>query len=239
MPTLEDVSFETASFSYRGERDGVQVWLTPAEDPVGLFLFPIPPDIGADVSDLRALREFYRSSHAAVGTVVIALDAVDVDGCRSVRLITKIPQQPSGMTYIGSLTIPFRDFSFVLKVEAREHGTTGIRDTLVANELMDAGIVTIDVEAGDLRGWTQDPYDATLRDGPYPNLSESEAYDTRFPDHPLSRVRPLLRHLSQSVTVSDRVRTSPPFVYPVITRSPPWWSFWWDRARRLTSAEAV
>jgi hypothetical protein len=225
MPTLDDVSFDSASLQYIGDRDGCRVWLTPTQDPVSLYLFAIPPDIAADTSQLAALRAFYRSHHASVGAVLISLETIRIDTCLVVSLITKIPQQPSGMTYIGSVTIPFRDCSFVVKAEAREHGTTGIRDTLVADEMMQAGVVSIDVEAGLIRGWTKDPYDSTLCDGPYPNLSEAEAYDARFPSHPLSRVRSLLKQITQSLQLSRQLRTLPPFVYPPVKRNHPWWRF--------------
>jgi hypothetical protein len=216
MPSLDDVSFDTSALTYDGEHNGVRVWWTAAADPVGLYYFPIPPDITADIADLEALRRFYRASGTARDVVQISLDTVDINGVRAVRQIVKIPQQPWGRTYIGSVTIPFRDFSFVLTLEACEHGMTGFRDTTVCQEMIRAGTVVPDADAGLLRGWTQDPYDPALRDGPYANLSDAEVYDARFPEHPLSRVRPLLRRLTESLRVSPAIRDLPPFVYPPV-----------------------
>jgi cysteine peptidase C11 family protein len=48
-----------------------------------------------------------------VGTGVIEVDRVDINGCRAMRTIFKAQQQPTGLTYIGALTFPFRDFSFL------------------------------------------------------------------------------------------------------------------------------
>lgn len=216
MPSLDDVSFDTSALTYDGDHSGVRVWWTPADDPIGLYYFPIPPDIAADISDLEALRRFWRAIGAASDAVQISLDTMDINGTRAVRQIVKIPQEPSGRTYVGSLTIPFRDFSFVLKVVAREHGITGFRDTTVCHEMLRAGAVVLDPDADLMRGWTQDPYDPALRDGPYANLSEAEVYDPRFPEHPLSRVRPLLRRLSESLRISPAIRDLPPFVYPPV-----------------------
>jgi hypothetical protein len=216
VPSFDDVSFDTSAFTYVGEHSGVRVWWTPTGDPIGLYYFPIPPDIGADISDLEALWRFVRASGKTVGAVPISLDTVNITGGRVVRQIVKIPQEPSGRTYIGSVTIPFRDFSFVLKVEAREHGVTGFRDTTVCHEMIQAGTVVLDPDAGLMRGWTQDPYDPALRDGPYANLSDAEVYDARFPTHPLSRVRPLLRRLTASLCLSPAIRDFPPFVYPPV-----------------------
>ncbi len=226
MAALDQVSIDTSSLVYGGEHDGIRVWWTPAGDAVTLHHFPIPPDIPADPSDLAALRTCARSNCHAHGAVLVSLDTTPVDGCTAVRQIVKIAQQPSGMTYVGSLTLPFRDFSFVLKVQAEEHGLTGVRETAVLPEHLQAGTIDLDPEAEVIRGWTRDPYDPALHDGPYPNLSEAETYDARFPEHPLSRVRPLLRALSEGVHVSDFVRNSPPYVYPPAKRHRPWWRLW-------------
>ena len=222
MPSLDDVSFDTSSLEFQGSFDEARVWSTARGDPVSLHYFPVAPDIAADTSDIQALRKFAREHLSAVGGVLITLDTFVVDRVLSARQLVKVPQEPSGMTYIGSVTVPFRDFSFVLKIGGREHGITGMRDTLVCQEMIQAGIVSLDPDAGVIRGWTQDPYDSTIRDGSFPNHSEAETYDTRFPEHPLSRVRPLLKTLSESLSLNERIRALPPFVYPRV-QSGPWW----------------
>ena len=45
-------------------------------------------------------------------------------------------------------------------------------------------------------------------------IFEEERYDDRFPDHPLSRVRRLLGQIEESVTLSERVKAAPAFVFP-------------------------
>jgi hypothetical protein len=220
MPSLDDVSFKTSSLEYEGIIDDARVWFSPAGDPVSLHYFPMTPDIAADPGDPHALRRFARARLTAVGGVLIALDTDAVDGVHSIRQLVKVPQEPSGMTYIGSVTVPFRDCSFVLKISGREHGTTGVRDTVVCHEMIQAGIVTLDPDAGIIRGWTQDPYDSSVRDGPFPSLSDAETYDPRFPEHPLSRVRPLLRKLSETLSLGDGLRALPRFAYPPVHTRP-------------------
>jgi hypothetical protein len=119
--------------------------------------------------------------------------------CTALRQIIKIPQQPHGITYLGSITLPYRSFSFVLKIQCPEYGTTGIRDAVIADELMGEGLVSIVVGAQVIRGWTQDPYEPTLTDGFRKNVSEDPKYDARFPAHPLSRLRPLLTRLQGTI----------------------------------------
>lgn len=130
MLSLDDVSFDTSTLTLDGDRNGVRVWWTPAGDLVSLHYFPVPPDIAADTSDLGKMWEFARSRRASTRAVQVSLETIDIQGCRLVRQIVKVPQEPSGMTYIGSVTAPFRDFSFVLKIEAKEEGMTGIRDNV-------------------------------------------------------------------------------------------------------------
>jgi hypothetical protein len=43
------------------------------------------------------------------------------------------------MTYVGSLTIPFLDFSFVIKVQCEEKGATGIREAVLLDRRLESG----------------------------------------------------------------------------------------------------
>lgn len=72
-----------------------------------------------------------------------------------------------------------------------EIGTTGIRDVMVFEILRRKGKVNEDMES-----WTADPYDPSVKTGFLMNISEREQYDEIFPDHPLSVVRSLIRHLT-------------------------------------------
>ncbi len=57
--------------------------------------------------------------------------------------------------------------------------------------------------------WGADLYDPNLRTEPLRNISEDETYDARFPDHPLSRVRRLIRHTT--LIVVPEVKAAAPF----------------------------
>ena len=171
---------------------------------VGLYYFPLPPDILADLRSITAVRNFYRQIAKQSGAAIIEVERPEIGVCPTTRVIIKVPQNP-GMTYIGSITLPFRDFSYVLKAQCEEQGLTGIRDAAVSGEKMAAGEITLDTETGILRGWLRDPYDSFLNDGFEMNLSEGDEYDDRFPDHPLSRLRRLLDHLQGTLRVYQSV----------------------------------
>ena len=205
---------DVPGFEYQGERpeDSVHVWQTPAGDWLGCFYFAKPPDIDASLTDSAALRVSYSRAAKDAGLGVLEVDAVSVDGIGAVRTLFKLPQEPTGRTYIGTLTFPFRDFSLVLKVVCPERGCTGIRDTMVADQMMSAGTLTFDEQTGKARGWLADPYDPN-EEGPMTrNRSELPEFDAQFPDHPLSQARWVLDHLQNTLCVEDEVRSQPAFL---------------------------
>jgi hypothetical protein len=130
MPSLDSMTFDVSSFRFHGESGGERVWATPAGDRVGLCYFPLKPDIDADLKSVDAVRRVLRSRVAA-GSAIIEVDITTVDGCVALRQIIKVPQEPHGMVYLGSLILPFRDFSLMVKVQCHERGTTGIREAVV------------------------------------------------------------------------------------------------------------
>lgn len=135
------------------------------------------------------------------------------------------------MSYVGCFTLPFRDFSFVVKAQCEEEGTTGIRDSFVlATMISEDRFDLSEAEDGKIPGWWQNPYDSTVELPIMRNLSEDEQYDAQFPDHPLSRLRNILGQLQPVISVSQEVKNPAPFVYreleqPADTTRPKkrWW----------------
>jgi hypothetical protein len=228
MRTLDSITFDATTFTFHGDEDGVRIWHTAAGDGIGLYYFPIPPDIPADLASLEDVRSGYRKLMASQGNAIIEVETPMVDGCPAVRTIIKVPQQPHGMIYLGSVTLPFRDFSYVIKVQCEEFGTTGLRDSEVLDELFGTGEVTLDINGGEgrLKGWMQDPYDASIVSTFARNRGEAQEYDARFPEHPLSRLRPTLNHIQDTLHVGDEVSREPRFVYQRTQHQRPWWKFW-------------
>ena len=210
MP-LSSIIFDETGFELQGERNGVIVWYTPKGDGLGLFHYPIPPDIKADINNLDSLRAFYRQGVRKSGLGVIEIDRVVIDGCTAVRTLFKAAPQTTGRTYLGSLTFPYRDFSYVLRVQCEHVGTTGIRESVVTAQLLNSGAIAIDTELKMMRGWCDDPYDPNEIGPMTRNKSERREYDSLFPDHPLSRARWVLDHLERTVTVDATVKRQPAF----------------------------
>ena len=194
----------------QGDRNGVRVWHTPAGDGLGLYYFPLPPDIYVNTKSIDGVREFYRKTVRAGGSAIVEVESLTLDDCTTIRTIIKVPQQPSGMTYLGSLTLPFRDFSYVLKIQCPETGITGTRDSTVLNALLKAGKVSID-NSGQLEAWMEDPYDASVTGSLAKNKSEAEEYDLQFPSHPLTRLRAALGHVQQTLRVNEELKNEARF----------------------------
>lgn len=131
------------------------------------------------------------------------------------------------MNYLGSITLPFCDFSYILKLQRLETGVMGLRSAVIFDELLKTGEVTIDVEAEQMQSWMQDPYDPLVTAPLARNRSEAEEYDARFPDHPLSRLRQALGQVQRTLKVGREAQQEPRFEF----RRPqpaqkPWWKKW-------------
>jgi hypothetical protein len=178
-------------------RDGKHIWHTPQGDGVGLFFFPIHPDLPANARSEEELCQFFSSMMAGTESKFVELHLIAVDGQPSVQSIVKSPQQPTGMTYVGSIIVPFRDFSFVLKVQCQERGMTGLRESVILARMLRAGDVVLD-GSGLPAGFSPD----------------DPQFDAEFPKHPLSRLRTVLRHMEKSLRLNSTVRQLPPFGLP-------------------------
>jgi hypothetical protein len=204
-------AFDETEFECQAEQDGVLAWLTPKGDSLRLFYFAKPPDLGADLHDVEGLRAFYRRAARQAGFGVLEIEACVIDGCIAVRTLFKVSQEPRGRSYVGALTFPFPTFSFVFKVESRECGITGVRDSFVLAKQLSTRESTTDIKSGQLIGWLDDPYDSSEVGTMTRNIAECPEYDLQFPDHPLSRARWVLDHLQCTVLTDETLKLQPKF----------------------------
>ena len=185
--TINSISVPDFGWNKVEENDSRIVWVNPEENAlISLNFFNLQPDIPT-VKNLDFLKDFYRNSISEANGGIVEVSLLEVNNIPSVKTIFKIPQPESGMTYIASVTIPFENCSFVIKIQAAEVGTTGIRDTVVLNEMLMNGEVTVGEDH--LENWFEDPYNPNFKKGTLMNKSEQEKYDSKFPDHPLSVAR--------------------------------------------------
>jgi hypothetical protein len=198
----------------------VRAWKNEEGDSLSLHVFLMVPDLAGPLSRIDRIRDGYRKLIAQSGGALVEVATDELDVLPALRTIFKFPQKPHGMSYIGAWTIPRRSFSFVVRVCCAEHGTTGVRDTLVAHKL----------DLPKSKDWFRDPYDSRFRAPVLRNRSDDSEWDGLFPQHPLSRVRASLRSVKDSINIAEEVRRSEPFVGPQ-EQSPRKSRFGWLRSR--------
>jgi hypothetical protein len=204
--TLASLAFDAPGWQVQETNPKKQVWEHPGHAAVlSLHFFDIPPDIPVRLADQTALRGYYRSLIQAQhgGLVEVSVGVLADTRISVVKTIFKLPRQPRGMGYIGSLTVPFKHCSYVVKIQAEEGGMTGMREAVIADKLIREGKIA--PGENNIPGWSADPYDQTWKNGALMNLAEREEYDHLFPGHPLTIVRDGLKAAAGNLKVSKEL----------------------------------
>ena len=200
-PQRDWVGLVEGDATFERDTGEVVVWRFPDGDGVGIYFFSLKPDLPRE-RDLPAFLSKTRDHVTAAGVVLVECGIVPIGAIPAVRQIVKVRQRPSGMTYLGSITLPFKKFSYVLKVQCEERGVTGMREAVLLDEGLAAGTVqTFPDSPNPIRGdWDPD----------------ADRHDARFPDHPISRVRRHLRSIISSCVVDEALIRHPLFQLPAI-----------------------
>lgn len=184
-------------------------WINTDETmALSLNFFASVPDIPT-LKNIDALRDFYRQQIAAANGGIIQVDLRTIEGLPSIKTIFKIPQGAQGVTYLTSITLPFKDCSYVIKIQAPELDTTGMRESLVADILLKEGIIKLNGTG--FIGWVQDPYLEEFTDGSPMNLSDRGDYDLYFPTHALTVSRGLIREIETQMELNETIKKVQPF----------------------------
>lgn len=198
MPSLDSLTFDTSGLRFNHEEAGRKVWFTPEGDGISLYFFNKPPDLPRPIASVQELRDFYLSMLKNGPAKLVELGITRVAGCPAIRLIIKSPKEKFGKTYLGSITMPFQDFSYVVKVQCEERGVTGLREAILFDKMHKDGTISID-SAGQISGpWNPD----------------STEHDASFPQHPLSRLRKLLSRIETTAVIDDTAKNEPGFQLP-------------------------
>lgn len=206
---LHSVTIPDQGWTKVSEDDEAIRWVNPQQSAlIVLHFFDKEPDLPT-AKDLDYLKKFYRNIAASSNGGIIETDIINLHNIPCVKTIIKIPQQEMGMAYIASITIPFENCSYVVKIQADEIGITGMRDALILDRLHKAGEVEIEEE--NIKNWFEDPYDPDFRQGTLMNQSELEKYDPEFPEHPLSVARSLIRSTAETIIFKKEIKELPAF----------------------------
>lgn len=219
---LDDLQFTLdmtpAFFKMKQEPDmrrSARVWPGDAIDVFDstLYRYPdAPSDEPHGEDKLDEIRRYWsRQFDGHDSIAVIEVDIFTTDQFELIQLILKQQTDGEGIHYIGQLSLALKGHSVILKIESREAPSTpdsphGMRDATVLAGLVSKGQLEFKPGAGEIKGWTQHPYLPERTSGFLRNLADSEEYDEAFPEHPLTRVRAVLRHLRSNLKVNPRLK---------------------------------
>ena len=212
---LDLISVDTQNSKPDELSNNKKVFYLNDSDDLSINLFDYPPDITAKNDTELELQNNYRKVAYESGGAIIEVKKVKLGSFDTIKTIIKFPMKPAGICYIGSYTIPFKNFSYVVKVQCIEQGTTGMRDAIVLEMMIRNGTVKIGEEEGTIKGWMRDPYDDSIHLPYMMNLSESEKFDDMFPKHPLSRMRKFLKHIEETIKIDESLLKEPKFEYGI------------------------
>lgn len=177
------------------------VWTDERGLVLSVHFFPLVPDLPAPLHQLEPLRHGLAQGAAQAGAGLVEAVTGAVDGVPALRQLIKVPRPggPHGQVFLGSWTIPRAGCSTVLKVQAAEGATTGVREAAVM------------ARVGPAAYFRPHPYAPALR-GPLPyHVADHEEWDAHFPDHPLTLVRAALHRITPTVTLHEQFKALPAF----------------------------
>jgi hypothetical protein len=199
-PSIDSLRFATADWKYHAERETVEMrlWETADHDAVFQHFFGKPPDLPVAKS-IDEISAMYASGLVAARGRIVECAIGEFARCKAVRVLLKVPQKPTGMMYQSAVTVPFQDFSFVVRIQCSEVGTTGVREAILFEKRMRAGERPNLQKPGEpFPGWNPD----------------APRHDAAFPSHPISRLRRLLSGIQNAASIDEKVRQLPAFPLP-------------------------
>ena len=202
------IHLDSVKFSLHGwvhdadEKDGlnsIRRWTNEIGDILTLHCFPEPDPSPFELGNEEAYREFSRQIAESNNSGLVEADLIPLGATFAYRSIHKYPQDPTGFTFVCGVSLSPH---FVVNAQAAELGVTGIRETAVAEalgETADTGLIGRLLGRGER--WSADPYDR--KRGGMCFKSDAREWDSKFPDHPLSRVRNHLNDVLSSITLPE------------------------------------
>ncbi|MEU4771661.1 hypothetical protein [Micromonospora sp. NPDC023644] len=176
-------------------------WANDERIVIQATFFNLVPDLPAPLTDPAALRRGMAKMAAAQGGALIEADVTPVGGQPALRQIVKVklPNQPHGQAFLGSYIVPKAACSAVLRVQAAESGRSGQREATVMDQV------------GPTNYFRPHPYGPDGEGGLPSHVADDPAYDARFPQHPLTRVRQVMAQLARQVELHPGFAALPPF----------------------------
>ncbi len=179
-------------------------WGNPAtRDIITLSYIDLVPDLPAPLSDIDTLRRRLTELQAEFGCLIEA-HAITVDSQPALLRLEKFPlaDQASGLGFTAGIVVPKAGCSAILKIMCPETGRSGVREAAVVPKVGFANMFPPHPYAPEVKGKL--PY----------NVADDARWDPQFPDHPLTRARRWITHISRTARIDPRFAALPPFPGP-------------------------
>lgn len=190
---LRGLRFSLSGWNEKEPKDNMRIWSGPDGS---VMVADFSPERWDKRSEAEARQQARALAESAGGGLVEALSLSSPAGT-AVQLIYKRLPKPPGYVYTGMFIVPAEGGSVTWSVVAGECRMTGIRESVVTAELMNAGKLSLENYE---RTWAQDPYDRSYRSvdrSVLRFLSDDERFDRQFPDHPLTKIRLVLGEIAR------------------------------------------
>lgn len=208
---IEGVSFDTMDWP-EFERKKQYIYWRSEEFPAQLSLhyFPQAPDLPGELENANKLQQFYREKLRKPGGGIVDIARIRIQSYLAISTLFKMPMENGGLMYVGSYTLPFARYGYVVKVQAQEYQELGYRERLVQEKLQKSGQLRQDA-SGEWENWERDPYDPDYRFGTLMNQAEEIKHDLFFPAHPLTRVREAMFRIRNSLVFEESLSKLDPY----------------------------
>jgi hypothetical protein len=214
MPSITSLHFDTTGWQAIRQSAQQIIWKNQgAGDVLSIEFFANRTELPFDLHDLGAIKAHHEQYSIKPNEgAIVSVDLISLHGLDVLRMIIKArnPQiagfSPLGMTYLGSLMIPLADFSYVVKTQCFERGTTGMREAGVALTLYPQS----SGHAGEAKAVdsVEEMFADMSKKPVILTPADDERYDAMFPQHPLSRARTYLKHIEETMTMEPEVQTA-------------------------------
>jgi hypothetical protein len=199
FPTIDSFKWASDSWKMIKASTGSRTWEDSAGDlAMQLFQRAVPTGLPVNWRNVSALRAYLLPRQPRiVSTLSINLIQFPC-GITGALYITKEWSAPSSdaVTYMGTVTLPFRQCFCNFYFSARELGMPGARELA----LLKAKKIQL-----------AKPLDTNHAKPPAVTPADAEKFDGMFPDHPVSRVRGYIRFLRETLTIDAAVKAQAPF----------------------------
>ncbi|RDI49689.1 hypothetical protein [Nocardia mexicana] len=199
------IAFETGGL----QQLDPSTWGNPATgDLVTLAYVDAVPDLPVPLEDIDALRRRLTELQSEFGCLIEA-HVLTVAGQPALLRLEKfpLPDRP-GLGFTAGIVLPKATCSAILKIMCRETGRSGVREAAIVPKVGFQNMFRAHPYAPEVKGKL--PY----------NVADDAQWDPQFPEHPLSRARRWISHISRTAQVDPRFAALPPFTGPETADDP-------------------